>query len=57
MLERLAALQHQHFQSFLGQLLRGPAAGHAGAHDDGIEIERLHVFVLFSEWGLPADCA
>src|SRR5690606_39957 len=34
-LDVLPALEQQHLEALLGQLLGGPAAGDAGAHDDG----------------------
>ena len=40
--DRPTGFEHQRAQAELGQFLRGPAAGHAGADDDGVEIEKRH---------------
>ena len=38
------ALEHQHLEAALGEFLGGPAAGDAGADDDGVEVVRFHPY-------------
>src|SRR5258705_5025736 len=48
-LDVFATLEQQHAESFLRELFRGPTAGDAGAHHDGIVIRRLHDSLLYRE--------
>src|SRR5437763_15014547 len=42
MLDVLAALEQQDLEAFLRELLRGPSAGYARSHDDGVIALRRH---------------
>src|SRR5947208_16590682 len=41
-LDVLAALEQQDLEAFLRELLRGPSAGYARSHDDGVIALRRH---------------
>src|SRR5882762_4714638 len=48
-LDVLAALEHKHAQTFLGELLGGPSPGNSGPHDYRIVLRLLHQ-VLAVDW-------
>ena len=52
-IDRASRLEHDRLETFLRQLFRGPAAGDAGADDDGVVRDRWHGQVAGVKGTLP----